>query len=241
MNEKEYYNLVMIFGYFLIAARGMLFITLLRKFFVTASYSAYRMLFWYSFFALIIAIFEVSFIHLVNTYKEFFMPILTKFEIGNTFFISPLYWLNELIFVGLFFSKLLSFKREKIVRIVAFTLFIIEILNTIFVESYKDSQPIGSILAPLFEVILAILLIQENFNKKINSKLRKDTAQIIAWSFLMMNTFSILIYFFSDKLFKNYRVLYYQISLSRMLVESFCILLIAYAVYLNKPFSSKKI
>lgn len=235
MTESEFGQLVIKIGYALLAARGAIAGVFLLRYGGVPDYAVLRPLFWYALFALVIAIFESSFIGLVNTFPDFFVPYLTRFEIDDTFFISPLYYLNELWFLGLFFSRIVKGQTGKLIRIVSVCLFFLEILNTLFGEGYKDAQKIGSFCLALYLIVVSILFFKQHFINKIGNSLSTDALNLIVWGFFCINTFSILILFFSDRLYNDLPSLFYQISMGRMAIEIFGLLLIAYGVRLFKP------
>lgn len=234
MTESEFGQWVIRVGYVLLAARGAIVAVFLWRYRGAPVNPILRPLFWYAVIALCIAIFESSFIDLVNAFPEFFVPYLTQFEIDDTFFISPFYFLNELWFLGLFFSRIIYGQTGKIVAQVAMLLFFLEILNTAAGEGYKDAQKIGSLSLSLFLIVVSVLFFNQHFINKVADSLSTDALNLIVWGFFCINSLTILILFFSDRLYNDLPSLFYQISMGRMAIEIFGLLLIAYGVKLFK-------
>lgn len=234
MTESEFGQWVIKIGYLLLAARGAIVCVFLLRYGGVPQSRILKPLFWYAVIALAIAAFESSFIGLVNTFPDFFVPYLTLFEIDDTFFISPLYYLNEFWFLGLFFSRIVQGREGRVIGIAAIVLFVLEIINTIFFEGYKDAQKIGSFCLALYLIVVSILFFKQHFINKIGNSLSTDALNLIVWGFFCINTFSILILFFSDRLYNDLPSLFYQISMGRMAIEIFGLLLIAYGVRLFK-------
>lgn len=190
------------------------------------------MLFWYALISFLINIFEVSFIKIVTIFKNQLIPILQKLEIDDTFFISPFYYVNELLFLGLFYSRVLKDKTGEIVRYVAFALAGLEILNTVFGEGYKDAQKIGSLLLSLNGIVLPLLFFRQYYTQKNDTSFTQKAYTWISWGVLVPYIFSLLIYFLSDSLVTNYPILFYQLSIVRMSIDIIGILMMAYGVSL---------
>lgn len=235
MTESNFAHLIIKLGYILLAARGAILIAFLVRHFGKLHVSLLKPLFYWTLFAFFIALFEVSFIGLVNSFPDFFVPYLNKFEIDDTFFTSPFYFLNEILFLGLFFSRICGIKARKAILLFTISLFILEIFNSLFWEGYKDAQKIGSFCDSVFIIILSVIFFQRHFISKIKNPLSNDALNLIVWGFFSISTFSILILFFSDQLFNDFPTLFYQISIGRMIIEILGLLLIAYGVSIFKP------
>lgn len=239
MTEAIFAQLVIKLGYILLAARGAILIAFLVRHDCKFVSKILKPLFYWSLFAFIIALFEVSFISLVNSFPDFFVPYLNRFEIDDTFFISPFYFLNEVLFLGIFFSQICGERAKKIILITSISLFVLEVFNSLFWEGYKDAQKMGSFCDSVFIIILSLLFFQRHFISKIKNPLSSDALNLIIWGFFSISTFSILILFFSDRLFDDFPALFYQISIGRMIIEILGLMLIAFGVRIFK--STKKI
>ncbi|TKT92771.1 hypothetical protein [Dyadobacter frigoris] len=239
MTESDFGHTIIKFGYILLAARGVILFAFLVRCSGKPVSRLLKPLFYWSIFAFVIALIEVSFISLVNSFPDFFVPYLDRFDIHDTFFTSPFYYLNEILFLGIFFSQIYGERAGKIILITSISLFALEILNSLFWEGYKDAQKIGSFSDSVFIIILSLLFFQRHFISKIKNPLSNDALNLVVWGFFSISTFSILILFFSDRLFDDFPTLFYQISIGRMIIETMGLMLIAYGVSIFK--SSSKI
>lgn len=236
MSELEIYKLTVLLGYILLFARFVLILVIIRGRHYFIIQSPFKVLYWYAIFAFIINIFEVSFVNIVNLFKNQLIPILQKLEIDDTFFISPFYYVNELLFLGLFYSRVLKDKTGEIVRYVAFALAGLEILNTVFGEGYKDAQKIGSLLLSLNGIVLPLLFFRQYYTQKNDTSFTQKAYTWISWGVLVPYIFSLLIYFLSDSLVTNYPILFYQLSIVRMSIDMIGILMMAYGVSLVRAY-----
>ncbi len=225
-------ELAIISGYLLLVARGVLLFILIKRLSHLNKPSSFSVLFWYALIALLIAIFEVSFVGIATHFQAQIVPILQKLEIDDTFFISPFYYVNELLFLGLFYSRVLKGKTGEIVRYAAFVLAGLEILNTVFGEGYKDAQKIGSLLLSLNGIVLPLLFFRQYYTQKNNTSFTQKAYSWISWGILIPYIFSLLVYFLSDTLHTNFRILFYQLSIVRMSIDIIGILMMSYGVSL---------
>jgi hypothetical protein len=191
---------------------------------------------WYALIAFLINFFEAFFIRIVNLFKAQIVPILQRLEIDDTFFISPFYYVNELLFLGLFYSRVLKDRTGEIVRYAAFALAGLEILNTIFWEGYKDAQQIGSLLPSINGIVLPLLYFRQFYTQKIKVVATQKSYGFISWGILIPYIFSTLFYFLSNTLYSNYPILFYQLSIVRMSIDIIGILMMAYGVSLVRAY-----
>jgi hypothetical protein len=232
MSSKEYNLLIVNIGYFLIISRFIIVIIFLINYKWAFKLKAYRFLFMYALIAFSIAIFESTIIYISNNYTSYILPLLTRYKIENTFFISPLYFLNELFFYGFAFSYALGGEYRKPIQIISLTLLVFEICNTIWGEGFRDAQTAGSLIVSFAEISFSLLYLQNFYTKKLNKNGTKDSFAVISWGILIPAVLSIFIYAFTKNLFETNEILYYQISIFRMTVESLCFLIIAYGIWL---------
>lgn len=234
ITEENILPALYVLGNFLLIARFIILLSYLFKFNQAVRIRSHRFLFFYAIVNFSIALFEMIFIYVAKNHTAQILPLLQKFEIDDTFFISPFYYLSEILFYGLAFSYAIGGKWQKILIPVTILLFVLEICNTIWGEGYKDAQTIGSFIFSSFNIFLTLIFVRNFYVNRIKANGLKDSLFVIAWSILIPSCLSILIYLLSKNLFQTDTLLYYEISLFRMLTESICLLLFAYGVSLIK-------
>lgn len=92
---------------------------------------------WYIIILLLANLLEQAFIWAVNTWQEFFVPILQKAGIGDTNFLSIIYDLPAFAFLGWFYFLLLPAKYSKWIKWIAISLFVAVLVNYLFIEGYQ--------------------------------------------------------------------------------------------------------
>lgn len=230
MTEVEFNSLIVKVGYLETALRGWL----VACFFIAGprvrKSPVITPLFWWAAGIFLISVLELAFITAVNTYPDFFVPYLDRFNIHNTFFTSPLFYLTGILGLGIFFSRAIGGSTGKFVFVVSFTLAVAEILNSLFGEGFREAQKIGSAGMALFKIILCVLFFRKNFIKGVDKSLKDDALNLIVWGVFSISSLTILVLIFSNSLYSGFTILFYQISLGRMIIEMLGILLIGYGV-----------
>lgn len=227
MTENELSLLVVNIGYCLLLARTILLFSFLVKPFTYLKNRYTKPLFWYALIATLIAFLELLVIYLANLKPSPIIPLLQKLGIENTFFTSPLYYINEIIFITAYFSRLLN---KEIIFKIGLIISGFEILNTLFFEGYNDGQPYGSIIYIIFEIILGYWFIRNCYLNNRKKNLLKDTYFIISLSIIIPYSITIFFYFISKYLFQDDTILYFKLSIIRMMIEIIGLLGIAYSV-----------
>lgn len=227
MTEREYGYLVINVGVFLLFSRGILLLIFLIKPSIYLQNSTYKPLFWYSLIAFLIAFLENIIIYLANQRTEFILLLLKKLDISNTFFTSPFFYINELIFISVYFSKIL-----RINKFLFWGVFLacIELLNTILYEGYKDAQTYGSLIVSFWNIFLSGLYFSKESKEVFKRNIFKSPALYFSIGLFISNSLSIFIYFITKALFKDNTILFYKISIFRMIVEALCFLAMGYGI-----------
>ncbi len=237
MTSIELYRISLYLGYSLLMARSVLLLTFIYNGKSVLRSKPHKLLLIYSIIAVITAVFEAFFVFLVNQFKEFFIPILKKLEISDTFFISPFYFLDEFLFVGLAFAFAVKAQLKKILISVSLVCFFAEIINTIWLEGYKNSQTFGSLGLSLFNIFISLLYLKEFLKTKNQKNSLKDSFFIISISILIPYTFSVLLYVTTKSLFEENYILFQKLQFFRISLEGLCLLLMAYGVSLVKKYT----
>jgi hypothetical protein len=234
MSEKEYTLLLINIGYVILFARFIIVLVCLLNYKWVLKYKAHLFILLYAVFALLISLSELLFIYMATYHVKPLMPYLIKYEIDDTFFISPFYYLNEILFYGLAYSYAINGKGKQNTTLLGFTilLFITEIINSIWGEGYKDSQPIGSFIFSAFNIVISFMYLKNIFITDIRMNYMRDSFSIISIGILIPSLLSILIYVLTKDLFNSNPILYYKISIFRMTLEILCFLIVAYGISL---------
>lgn len=232
MTEEQIKFIHWLAGLFLLFGRAVVVIVFLWRFDYIYPKKAYRYLFFGSLITFLVALGELLFVELVRTYTDVFLPYLHRYEIDDTFFISPFYYITEVFFYGLAFSYAIGGTWHKPLQIAAMILTLLGISNIIWGEGYKDAQTIGSLSASVFLAIIAIAYIRVLYTIRINSTSSRDSFLYISWGILLSALLSLMVYLFTRPMLDTDTLLYYGVSIFRMFLDALCFLLIAYGINL---------
>jgi hypothetical protein len=93
---------------------------------------------WYRIFALGINFLEQAFVWFATKYFQLLQPYLKYWDISDTNFLLILFYINDYIFLGLFFYILLGYKPDGIwIWRIAMLLLLTNVINYCFIEGYK--------------------------------------------------------------------------------------------------------
>jgi len=146
--------------------------------------------------------------------REAMTPFLTKWEIDDTFFVDPFYFLKNFIFMGLFTYYLLSRSSiKKWVAIISGLGIIFTIINSIWGETYKIYQVWGSSFDNVYKVLIGFLIIKWIFNSNLSRKITDIPAYYFAIAFIIIGAIAGLIDALSNAMFGETTILFNQVHI----------------------------
>lgn len=163
---------------------------------------------------------------IVRNYYSFFENFLLKFKIDNTHFLTIFHYLTEILFLGLYFSKIL--KNKNIVSI-TIIYFISAILIYFYFDDYHKFGTVNSNLLNLFDIILPITYINYFFKSKLKIKPLSNINFLISLGILMPNLINLVFSFFAENLHFNNFPLYVKIKLATNFIDILGYSLFAFA------------
>ncbi len=224
MSEIELYFFYVKIGYWSLFCRIVLMVVLSYKFIKTKQKPLFYLLI-YAAVAVSIALFELAVVELSTRENALILKLLTRWKIDSTFFTSPFIYINSIYFHCLFYSYL--FKKRRIFYLGLFLVFV-EIVNTIFFEDFRQPQQFGMMLYSITNLLLAGSYIRYLYLHKVNHNLVQKPYFIISMANAIPMIFSVLLYFLTRHLFEEETITFYKLSIFRLIVDSFCYLLMAY-------------
>lgn len=227
MGEEFYADLTIKVGYFLLFSRVVLLLMFTVNRINLANHDKVMPLFYYALFGFLIAIVELVIIFLAFNKTEYIAPFLRYLGVSDTFFMSPFYFCNEVFFLGYYFSKVLNNTR---ILYLSSALVALEVWNTFSFEGFKHAQPIGSFLATLTSLTFSFVFIRKEYMNYRTKSLYKNYHFMIGLSIFIPSLTSIFYYMITKYLFQDDTILYYKVSILRMLVEGLGFIWMAYFV-----------
>ncbi len=163
-----------------------------------------------------------------NYYK--IKPVLDRLEIHNTFFVDPIFFLKNCLFFGGFVWYKYIKKRAFFILLAGLVLF--NVINTIWGESYKKYQVLGTIVDNAFLTILAGVILRMLFNGNLNKSLWKIPEFWFSLSFVIMGLVGGLLDVLSNSMFSQTEILFYQLHSLKNGFSTLAYLFFAYGAYL---------
>ncbi len=136
MTEANLHTLFITFGKILIAAMIIPIIAAIIQ--LKHLNKPLKIFLLYRIISLLFNLLENTFYYFAVKYYKQIEPYLTYWGIDDTSFLSILYQVNNIIFLGWFYYLLIPQKYGKLINRVAIFLFIAVVVNYLFIEGYQD-------------------------------------------------------------------------------------------------------
>ena len=171
--------------------------------------------------------FTSAFVDIATKYWKIVGPYLQKLHIDDTFFVDPIYFLRNYVFIGLFSVGIIKDEQTiKVIKWLSISLIIFTFLNTFFIEGYEDYQTIGNTLDNLYKLVISFLVLKRLFNSNIQTKITNHLYFWVYLGFLIIGCIAGLIDFLSNKLVNQQEVIFYQAHIVKD-----CFVLIAFICF----------
>lgn len=123
--------------------------------------------FWYLVARFVLNLITILFVWSVNKYyDQFWKPLLTSLKIEDTNFFSGIFILNDIIFIGFYFSILnISNTIRARISFITIILIVFQGFNYFFIDGFRSLGTIGNIVSTCFLIILSgfyLLVISKN-------------------------------------------------------------------------------
>ena len=219
MNSNEsYYNYLLqnIFGPLMIlTSLVVVIIGLVRKKYISRDIY----FFWkYRLTVLIINFIIWLFVWSVNNYYYHFKPFLDAFKIENNYFLSILMYLCDILFLGIFYSKLF---KSKVLRTLTFLHLFLAILIYIFIDGYHEYGTINALIINTLILFSSLLYIAFKFKEKLYKSILSNQYILISIGLFMPNLVRILFTIFANDLDKTNFVLYVKLKIASNFIDFF--------------------
>ncbi|MBA4848779.1 hypothetical protein [Emticicia sp. BO119] len=167
------------------------------------------------------------FVEYSGKHYEEIAHILTKYEIDDTFFVDPVYFIRNFIFMGLYAYALVEKKSLKdTILIISATGILFTVLNSFWGETYKVYQAIGSSVDNAFKIFIGGIIYYWIFSKLPAKKLWKIPHYWFASAIITIGAFAGLIDFLSNYMFKEVSTVFYIVHIIKN-----CFMILAFILF----------
>ncbi|MBX2951310.1 MAG: hypothetical protein KF870_02320 [Leadbetterella sp.] len=163
-------------------------------------------------------------------------PFLEKFEISNTFFVDPLYFLKNFILLGAYTYYLVDNKAlKRNILILSVTGILFTVMNSLYGETYKEYQSWGSVADNLYKVFIGSVLIRYIFYTRLDKPLLRIPQTYFATAILLVALVAGLIDFLSNEMFSDHTSdWFYRVHIVKNLFMIGAFLLFTTGVYYTR-------
>ncbi len=160
---------------------------------------------------------ESSFLWFTDNYEDYILPILEKWDITNTFFLSIFYYLKNILLIGLFYN--LIYPKKNLIHFISGCLALLLLVNYFFYEGYKEMGLINPILDSSFLIFLPLFFLWKTQINSLRVSLIKNPYFWISIGLILPNLLSLFIYVVGDFVYENDFILYIKFYVVRNIFE----------------------
>lgn len=167
-----------------------------------------RIVSFYFLIILLLNLFEGIFIWLCFEYKEIIAPFRDYWEIDNTIFLQIFFYLNNFIFLSIFYSIIFPSKGvSKIIFYLGYCLGVIAIFNYFFVIGYKRLGVLNPSINALFIFSIPLVYLWYSQLHSLRIPLKKNPYFWITLGLVLPNLIGLFLNFSGDFLYiKDYSI-----------------------------------
>jgi hypothetical protein len=169
----------------------------------------------------------------VDSFKDFFVPILITLKIRDMSFISILDYLNKFITLGLFYSIVISRGQfAKLIKNLSLFLVISSLINYFFIEGYNVQSVYNSTTSSIFCFLLPLIHLWYLYND-IETKvpLIKNPYFWISLGIMLPNLVGLFMNLAGKKMEETDTILFLQANIVHDIIQMIGYILIAYGFH----------
>jgi len=158
---------------------------------------------------------ELLYTYGVDNYTSFFRPwlVITDYSLN---FLLILYQLTTFLFLGWFFSTLLSsFKYKTWIWRLSILLCITAVIAYIIEQGWKNYGVFGPTVEAIYSVVIPLLFLWYLSRKTLGVPLLKNPYFLISLGLAMPNLIGLFLFFIGDSLHANYFCLFARLSIAK--------------------------
>jgi len=176
-----------------------------------------------------------AFVEYTATNYDEIKDFLTKWEIDDTFFVDPLYFFKNFIFLGLFtYFSVTSQKSKRAIAVFSALGIIFTIVNSIWGETYKEYQSVGSSVDNVYKIFAGGVILNWIFNSDLNKRLWKISYYWFAMAIIVIGAIAGLIDFLSNYMFKETSVIFFQVHIVKNFMMIIAFIMFTVGIYFIK-------
>ncbi len=183
----------------------------------------------------LVALLSQIFIWATGAFIGFFKPILVKWAINNTNFISIIAYLVNFSLLGWYFSAVFrSQKIQQSIKILSLSLILFAIVDNFFIHNWRDYNSNVATLSAVFCMVLPLFHLGFVYRTMTEIPIAKNPYFWIDLGLLVPNVLGLFLHFVGAKLFETDKPLYFQVSMAKYYFVTLSQFFFAYSFYLAR-------
>jgi hypothetical protein len=182
--------------------------------------------------ALSIAILVQIFIWTATYNLAVIMPFIKTFKIENTNFFQILYYITDFVFMGFFYSLILTpYGLGKVIKITAIVLLSAIFINYLFIEGYNVYGIFNPLCDTLFAFVISVIYMWFLFNDTALVPLNKNPYFWANLGLIIPSLMTLYSFLVSNKLQQTDFILYVKVSMITHISNIIGLIFISLAFY----------
>jgi hypothetical protein len=157
-----------------------------------------------------------TFVWATGAFESYFVPILLKYNLHDTNFISIVEILSTFFLLGWYYSNVFkSILIQKIIKVISALLFVLAIIENFFLHDFREYNSFNATTYAIFCMVLPLVHLWFVFNTITELSLRKNTYFWIDIGLLVPNVIGLFLHFTGNKLYETDMILYFKLSIAK--------------------------
>ncbi len=196
-----------------------------------------KLFFWYCMVALLIAAMHILFIWATSSsgYYEYLRPLLKKWQIGDTNFMSILAYLNTYLILGRYFSEEIQEKKYQRQVLLLFSLIaVIGVIDYLFFTGFRNYGYFNPIASSSLAIVFSLISLRIIFQKDTLVPIAKNSYFWFALGILVYNSIGLFLRLAGNAIYGDDFILYYKVSMAKDLFFDIAQILIVIGFYRSR-------
>lgn len=194
-----------------------------------------RVFLYYLIAAFLVAFLSRVFAWSTGAYRDFWVPLLNKWNVHNTFFTGIFAYSVNFLFIGWYFSYVFKSERtQKSIRIISIALFVFSIIHNFFLQDWRAHDSVVATASAIFCMLLPLIHVGSVYRTLTEIPVQKNPYFWIDLGFVVPNTLGLFLHFAGDKLSETDMNLYFQLSMAKNYFVILAQFFFAYNFYLAR-------